>query len=497
MRDALEGLATGSDAHQRTEPSHVLDKKNNRLGDLTNQLNKLRAATAQKRQKLASIMVTFKESVVDNIMYEENRQPEAVHLRQLNNHIDCVSKKLLEAEHVRDKYRRVIASLRNEQTTYRSRLQLLRERVAAAAGSRATVQQAEQYARSVCESAQQQLQDSQQLSSQWRHERDAVLAQHKRQAEQQRSEYQQLRRQLYLGGADNPLPIMPSHSAVMTARRVSELVDAQLAGLYQDSKHLIDFLGARTIEDVVKLFEMQSETSRQLSMVWKDAESNIKQLKIRKQELELEQEKLKYADNIEETRTRARCAELRRRISGHEDRRELAETRTAEITRSLTGMRTSLVHMVDLFQDAGVSLLKLPMNDAYTAPGLSDLFNAVSAAVQFVMQPLEAVNVSQMMIEMDAEDFFASKSEQLALDTKVRGIPPIKPPGKKRFSFLLVDRPDVIDEGPNVPTRAQMKRHAQIVLEARTRKIRAPTAREQRRARRRSTIVDRPLQAMS
>ena len=61
-------------------------------------------------------------------------------------------------------------------------------------------------------------------------------------------------------------------------------------------------LGARSIDDVVKLFEMQADTSRQLSMVWKDTEANIKQLKKKKQDNELEIEKLKYADNLEEIR---------------------------------------------------------------------------------------------------------------------------------------------------------------------------------------------------
>ena len=63
--------------------------------------------------------------------------------------------------------------------------------------------------------------------------------------------------------------------------------------------------------------------------------------------------------------------------------------------------------------------------------------------------------------------------------------------------FSQIDRPDVMDEGPSVLTRAQMKRHAQVVLEARTRKVRPPTARDLRKTRRRSTVVDRSLQAMS
>ena len=34
--------------------------------------------TLQKREKLASIMATFEDAVVDNIIYEENRQPDEV-----------------------------------------------------------------------------------------------------------------------------------------------------------------------------------------------------------------------------------------------------------------------------------------------------------------------------------------------------------------------------------------------------------------------------------
>ena len=47
MREALEGMATASVAHQRVEPAEKLDGKNDRLGDLTNKLNKLRSFTAQ------------------------------------------------------------------------------------------------------------------------------------------------------------------------------------------------------------------------------------------------------------------------------------------------------------------------------------------------------------------------------------------------------------------------------------------------------------------
>ena len=51
MREALEGMATASVAHQHVEPRTKLDSKNDRLGDLTNQLNKLRSVTAKVRSE--------------------------------------------------------------------------------------------------------------------------------------------------------------------------------------------------------------------------------------------------------------------------------------------------------------------------------------------------------------------------------------------------------------------------------------------------------------
>ncbi|KAF0312543.1 hypothetical protein FJT64_016693 [Amphibalanus amphitrite] len=372
-------------AHQHVEPVSKLDSKNDRLGDLTNKLNKLRSVTAKKRQKLASIMATFEDAVVDNIVYEENRQPDEVHVRDLNNRLDCMSKKLLEAQMVRDKYRGVVSSLRAEQMTYASRLQLMQRRLGEAAGARTAVTRAEQYATSVRETAQSQLSQSQQLSSEWRQERDSKLNEYKRQAEKQRSEYLHLRRQLYLGGTEHPLQSEASSGGVKLAPNVSQLVSDQLHGLYEQAKQMME---------------------------------------------------------------------------------------------------------------NGLTVLKLPSKSSSQLPPIAALFEAVHTAVQFVMEPMQTVNVPQMMLEMDAKEFSATKSELDALDHKVRGVPPIRPPGKKRFSFLLLDRPDVIDEGPSVLTRAQMKRHAQVMIEARQRKIRPPTSRDLRKTRRRSTVIDRGLQAM-
>ncbi|XP_043240478.1 outer dynein arm-docking complex subunit 3-like isoform X2 [Amphibalanus amphitrite] len=496
MRDALEGMATASVAHQHVEPVSKLDSKNDRLGDLTNKLNKLRSVTAKKRQKLASIMATFEDAVVDNIVYEENRQPDEVHVRDLNNRLDCMSKKLLEAQMVRDKYRGVVSSLRAEQMTYASRLQLMQRRLGEAAGARSAVTRAEQYAASVRETAQSQLSQSQQLSSEWRQERDSKLNEYKRQAEKQRSEYLHLRRQLYLGGTEHPLQSEASSGGVKLAPNVSQLVSDQLHGLYEQAKQMMESLGARTIDDVVKLFEMQADTSRQLTMVWKDTENNIKTLKKKKQDNELEIEKLKYADNLEEIRMRNQCLELRETIEGHLARKKVQDDRVEVIIGTLSRLRAGLTHMVDQFQENGLTVLKLPSKSSSQLPPIAALFEAVHTAVQFVMEPMQTVNVPQMMLEMDAKEFSATKSELDALDHKVRGVPPIRPPGKKRFSFLLLDRPDVIDEGPSVLTRAQMKRHAQVMIEARQRKIRPPTSRDLRKTRRRSTVIDRGLQAM-
>ena len=499
MREALEGLATGSVAHQDVEPAQKLESKNDRLGDLTNQLNRLRSVTAQKRQKLNSIMSTFEDAVVDNIIYEENRQPDEVHVRQLNNQLDCMSKKLLEAQMVRDKYRGVIGALRTEQVTYASRLRLLRRRLGEAAGARAAVSRAQQYAAAVRETSHSQLSQSQQLAASRRHERDSKLNEHRRQAEKQRTEYLQLRRQLYLGGNDNALHADVSTGGVRLTRNVSELVSDQLHGLYEDAKQMIESLGARSIEDVVKLFEMQTDTSRQLSMVWKNTEADIKRLKKQKQDNELEIERQKYADNLEEIRVRNQSLELRESIKGNLARKAAHDLRVEAIVGTLSRLRAGLAHMVDQFQESGLTVVTVPSAGASRRqlPPLTALFEAVHTTVQFAMEPLQNVSLPQMMLEMDAEEFIATKSELDALEHKARGVPPIRPPGKKRFSFLLIDRPDVIDEGPSVLTRAQMKRHAQTVLEARTRKVRPPTARDMRKTRRRSTVIDRGVQAMS
>ena len=101
------------------------------------------------------------------------------HVRELNNRLDCMSKRLLEAQMVRDKYRGVVSSLRAEQMTYASRLQLMQRRLGEAASARAAVTRAERYAASVRESAQSQLSQSQQLSNDWRQERDAKLNEYK------------------------------------------------------------------------------------------------------------------------------------------------------------------------------------------------------------------------------------------------------------------------------------------------------------------------------
>ena len=90
-----------------------------------------------------------------------------------------MSKKLLEAQMVRDRYRGVVSSLRAEQMTYASRLQLMQRRLKGAAGARAAVIRAEQYAASVRETAQSQLSQSQQLSNDWRQERDSKLSEYK------------------------------------------------------------------------------------------------------------------------------------------------------------------------------------------------------------------------------------------------------------------------------------------------------------------------------
>ena len=80
---------------------------------------------------------------------------------------------------VRDKYRGVVSSLRAEQMTYASRLQLIQRRVDDAAGARTAVRRAERYASSVRETAHTQLSQSQQLSNDWRQERDAKLSEYK------------------------------------------------------------------------------------------------------------------------------------------------------------------------------------------------------------------------------------------------------------------------------------------------------------------------------
>lgn len=90
-----------------------------------------------------------------------------------------MSRKLLEAQHINDKYCDVITSLRNEKMTYATRLELLQERIAAACATCQRVQESQEDACRVQQLSQCQLESSQQLSAQLRRERDTVLAGYK------------------------------------------------------------------------------------------------------------------------------------------------------------------------------------------------------------------------------------------------------------------------------------------------------------------------------
>ena len=67
----------------------------------------------------------------------------------------------------------------------------------------------------------------------------------RRQSEKQRSEYLQLRRQLYLGGNEHTIQSEASSGGVKLIRNVSEMVSDQLQGLYEQTKQML-VSGVRT-----------------------------------------------------------------------------------------------------------------------------------------------------------------------------------------------------------------------------------------------------------
>ena len=462
LRKALAGHHDGSKIFEEKEPRDINENVDFQTSDLKNKLNAVKHDLQTKQNQLNSMLVVFNDTVEDVAFLELEGPVGDKRCLALENHIQDVGKRILEAEILQHTLKHVRDQLAVEQLTNHTSLDTVekllkdsQEELAVTQHSLGDAQSRKTHA--VANTIRTEVDNHSQ-----RKHRTRRMTHYRKLAEEQKHEFMHLRKtiQAYFMYQES-VPLR--HAMSDQHREGSQDFDncfllGELQNMEMDTNLLREVTGSHDIQGVVQCFETQRDTFQHLQSLVKEMEVKKVQLLQRMEQLSVERNAAVFHDQAAEDGALHRADEQRRaRDAAAASTGWSALAAANRVTQALARLRQLLEYLVSSL--ARASLVPAPPRTVCrleTAAYLTEMLRLAGVGVSQLMERLDGQEPDEVLQRSARAKFALTRSEE-KFSTR-------QPPtlGLAQAS----DDGDTTGDDAQMATRAVMKRQAQLIVQA-------------------------------
>ncbi|VDO65474.1 unnamed protein product, partial [Schistosoma curassoni] len=475
----------------------VIELLDNRTCDARKKLNSLKHTTVQKEKKIEEMKSQYRE-ITELIEYGNatyaGTNKEGKMLRNLENRLDKALLKYHEAEHIRKTYEQIKEKLQDEHLTYEHSLDSLEKQIKATQVEVSELQRMYNDAIVARDTAQQELKFQEEHTTNERRRREIELANMKRIAEGKK---------LAQGRESLSSANVPSGSvqgdSIGTGERISgtggiSITEEQQMKIskYEESfKTIKEVTGLSDLDQIVKRFESQGETLRNLNELKDKAEEQCQKLRKQRDQLQQEFEELKYSGETEIESTNQVIKQHQNEAQIESERRIKCYQNLENANHLLIQCKTGVDHIYDKLSFLNMHITKgiehfhkdgeekdeeliVDEQNIIDNSDIPEMLKICNNKLDELMSSLNDVNIEEQLNLIEQEEFYTKLDSKLPENNIRIQFPKVKNEGNPEDDDGGADDNEVL-------TRAALKKQAQQIVEMRNKK--RQTRKKKRRVR--------------
>ncbi|XP_043940554.1 outer dynein arm-docking complex subunit 3 [Protopterus annectens] len=452
----------------------IVDQK---VCDRIKRLNALKHETEVRKRRLEELQLKYDQNAkeahdlqaANDSDSEDARSEGAVKedspqqtLRILENRLEKAQLKAEEAEYITKVYQKLRVHLQDESLTFQSRLDALEAEILRQRQELKELEMMNNDAQLSRDAAKAELQRQEEIMYRERKEREQILTEYKKQAEERKAHTERLERRTQRGS------IKPDDlSTDMQRSSIAVEEEEKAISSFEEAFEMIkEATGVTDIQEIVERFTAQGETQKQLEDLKLENEKTLVRLKEEKERLEAEFQEMKYSGESKLSSGQQMLEELQSHLKQEEARRDKAKDNLDTTSKVLMSVKAGVEHLADKLQH--VKLPKSHVPKAQLVPSsdeyVLDLLSSVETKLLKLLDELEGRDMNEILKEMEEDEFLSSIDGKLP-SYNVR----IQLPVAQKADIFEEDEDSDDDEG-GIVTRVDLKRQSQQIIDSKTKK---------------------------
>ncbi|XP_038640886.1 coiled-coil domain-containing protein 151 isoform X1 [Scyliorhinus canicula] len=443
-------------------------------------LNALRHVTETKKKNQMDLERQYSKNIQEaKTMQEimENVSEDAQTLRLLENRLEKTHLKCREALHVMKVYQKLKAHLQEESVTFQKKLDLLEAEILQQQQELKQLQTMHSDAQLSRDAAKGELQQHEEVMHKERRERERILSEYKKLAEEKRTQAERAERRAMRVAA---------HSDELHFERPATQetgIEEKAFTTFEESFLWIKTVtGVSDVQDVVKRFVMQRETLKHLEELELENEKEIMRLREAKESLQAEYDHLKYSGETKLSSEQKLLTELQTHLNNEQTRRNKTMEQLEYISHITMTIKAGVEHIHEKLQHVKISkgnvpaVVLSPASDEYVL----DLLSLTEDKLLQLYQNLEEIDMKKTLQLIEDDEFHATVEGKLP-SYNMR----VKLPTAQKLDLYEDDDEDDDDEDDgssddngDIVTRAVLKHQSQQIVDWKTKRRSRPKRRK-------------------
>jgi len=428
-------------------------------------LNAMSHQQKMKEKKLAALQTEYNQMIKDAetvVLTDAGESKEAQQLRILENKLDKMNLKLNEANKIKTTYVQILEHQKEERRTWPKQLDALEQAIKQQNEELKDLHIMYNDAQVARDNARAELTKLENSVYEAKREREAQLAEYKKQAEEKKEHAEKVEKRLQ-----------------RTALQQDDANDqkSQLSGEEQERKistyeeamaKIKDATGVSDIQEVVQRFLSQGETQKHLDQLKLSNEKTVLRLKEEKEKLQKEFEEMKYSGEAKMSSGQRLLEEHQDKLKEAEQKFDETKARQERTSHILVDVKAGVEHLADKLQHLKAPKGHVPQaqinpnSDEY----ILDLLGTCEAKLLKLLEELGGKDIQDVMKEMEDSEFRANLEGKLPeYNTRV------KLPAVNERATVFEDDDDSGDDGDAL-SRDAIKRQSMFIIDSKTKKLR-------------------------
>lgn len=464
IKEAFHNRAVEMAAMRNKNGQAAIEIVDQKLCDKLKRLNALKHQTEIRRKRLEEVKLQHGQKQQEALSLQtmdDGSAEEAQNLRILENRLEKAQLKSQEAEHIMNVYLKLKSKMQEESLTFQTQLDQLEAEILRLRQELKDLKVMNCDAHQCRDAARMELQQHEEIIYRERREREMILQDYKKQAEERKANAERAERRA------QRVAMQPEDSATDTQRNTNGVQEEKIINTFEEAfKRIKEATGVTDTQEVVERFIAQGDIHQQLEEMKLENEKNLVRLKEEKEHLESEFQQMKYSGEAKLSSGQQILEELESHLKEEEARRDKMKEKMERMTIVLSSTKAGVEHLANKLQHVKITKSRAPAlapsvdSDEYVL----DVLSATEEKMMKLLEELEDKDIQELLKKMEEEDFHASIEGKLP-DYNIR----VKLPMISKQDIFEDDDDSGDDEG-DVVTRAALKLRSQQLIESKTKR---------------------------